>query len=983
MSQEAVFSCRTRGNSSPKDKPRVYFTCHQNDFERFFDKIRKDIFKTHDCAIYYTKDMSADLSDENTLADLSRMNLFVIPVTLALLTQPNRALDFDLRFAEENDIPILPLMMEPGLDVYYGKPDKFGERQYIDPYCHDMTAVSYEEKLKRFLDSVLIDGELADRVRKAFDAYIFLSYRKKDRAYANKLMRMIHGNPECRDVAVWFDEFLTAGESFIEGIEKILYKSDLFALLVTPNLLEKPDGKPNFVMGEEYPAARDAGKKILPAEMERTDLTELKEGYPDIPDPVDTDDGPYFRQRLLASLNRATAENNKDPEHEYLIGLAYLNGIDVETDTKRAYVLIKSAADADHVPAVKKLVQMYQTGDGVAQSLECAEYWQNRLVSIFADRAEKNDTEEDAVILLREGIKLGDIAYAADDLDSAEDVFSASYDLGKRLSFGAISKTLPGKIKILFKKYVLNKSYFEESILYMIKACRMLLEISYARGKENDISSVKKAMLLLRAVNRQFETAETATELVSLSCRMSEECLESGNTVGASEWLDLGFGCIDETCGQTRELRFALSRLYGAYSDCYSMQSDHASAYRSQQTRLDVLNGLREEDPDDYNIRYEVIKCLLSEANICINGKDLKCAEALAVNAEELIGREPGGESHYVKVLRSQLFMICGMIAYERKEYDAAADVLRQSCAILVPVSETKQNAQYIRQLTKTYELIGDAYHSLGRLVEASAWHKKAEETLSGLLTASSLVRDVRTSAGLYEKLLDDFTALGNAIAANEYYEKSLWTRRALSEGLVLGKRAISEDAKKRAVNDAFHEENMNALRVLESRRDEIRTMLESRPKNVIRLIDTLHPVSFDLPKLMTEASDLAVDFLKTHVVSSIRDDLAGLTEFLRKAGFDQNGAFSGPGAVLAAKQAKSVYGYILKHYTPFAKFDEDAMLLLAFCGRLYLALAANTPKKDYEEFERVCSGIVFLHYPINDVMRIETWQRIYSWIKE
>ncbi len=86
MSQEVVFSYKTRGNSSPKDKPRVYFTCHPDDFERYFEKICEDIFKTHDCTVYYTDDMNADLSDENNLVDLERMNLFVILVTFRLLT---------------------------------------------------------------------------------------------------------------------------------------------------------------------------------------------------------------------------------------------------------------------------------------------------------------------------------------------------------------------------------------------------------------------------------------------------------------------------------------------------------------------------------------------------------------------------------------------------------------------------------------------------------------------------------------------------------------------------------------------------------------------------------------------------------------------------------------------------------------------------------------------------------------------------------
>lgn len=43
MSREAVFS--TKGNG----KPRVYFTCHPDDFDRFFEKVCADIFATHDC----------------------------------------------------------------------------------------------------------------------------------------------------------------------------------------------------------------------------------------------------------------------------------------------------------------------------------------------------------------------------------------------------------------------------------------------------------------------------------------------------------------------------------------------------------------------------------------------------------------------------------------------------------------------------------------------------------------------------------------------------------------------------------------------------------------------------------------------------------------------------------------------------------------------------------------------------------------------
>ncbi len=61
MSREAVFSYKTRDSAQPGGKPRVYFTCHPDDFDRYFEKICEDLFKTHDCAIYYTEDMTAEL----------------------------------------------------------------------------------------------------------------------------------------------------------------------------------------------------------------------------------------------------------------------------------------------------------------------------------------------------------------------------------------------------------------------------------------------------------------------------------------------------------------------------------------------------------------------------------------------------------------------------------------------------------------------------------------------------------------------------------------------------------------------------------------------------------------------------------------------------------------------------------------------------------------------------------------------------------
>ena len=310
--------------------------------------------------------------------------MFVIPVTYKLLATPCRAMDEDFPYALRKHIPVLPIVMEPGIDQFYSQRDKFGDLQYLYPYSTDSTEISYEEKLKRFLDSVLIGDEMVQRIRDAFDAYIFLSYRKKDRQYANQLMQMIHRTPKCRDIAIWFDEFLAPGENFRKNIEKMLHSSEMFALLVTPNLLEEPGGNANFVMGEEYPAAQSLGMKILPVEMERTDIRTLSVKFPGISKCVDAQDQEAFEERLLTAIeNIAVTSNGDDPEHSFLIGLAYLNGIDVEVDRQRAVEMISFAADAELPEAMEQLYNMYDSGHGVDRDYAKAIEWAETLVKYY------------------------------------------------------------------------------------------------------------------------------------------------------------------------------------------------------------------------------------------------------------------------------------------------------------------------------------------------------------------------------------------------------------------------------------------------------------------------------------------------------------------------------------------------------------------------------------------------------------------------
>ncbi len=432
----AMIKVNTKNQLDINEKPRVYFTCHPEDFEKHFKKVCDDIFKTHDCAIYYTEDMNEIIAEDEKTVDLGRNNLFVVPVTYKLLSTPNRAMNDDIPYALKEHIPVLPVMMELDIDELYSKRDKFGDLQYLNPYSTNITEVSYEEKLKKYLESVLISDEKAVQVRTAFNTHVFLSYRKKDRKYANDLMRLIHSNPQCRDIAIWFDEFLTPGENFKKNIDRVLRDSKLFTLLVTPNLLEEFDGKPNFVMGEEYPAAYKLGTTILPIEMVETDKKALNEKFMDVPDCIKPDDASFHTQ-LLNLITGVSFKPHNLPAHNFLMGLAYLDGIDVEVNREFALEYITSAAEAGLPEAMEQLYRMYFDGIGVELDYRKAVVWAKKYAAYMI--AEFGEEDVDTLVSIS---NLAHCYFKIEQYEESFEHFEKVYTLSKKVWGGEHYNTI-------------------------------------------------------------------------------------------------------------------------------------------------------------------------------------------------------------------------------------------------------------------------------------------------------------------------------------------------------------------------------------------------------------------------------------------------------------------------------------------------------------------------------------------------------------
>lgn len=387
-SREEPLLLKTRGDSDPHGKQRVFFACHPDDFCRYFKDIADDIFATQNCVIYY---VNPEWNyDENDLySRIDQMQVVVVPVTEKLLKKKNHAMNAEIPYALKQHIPVLPLMQEYLSDEIFRA--KFGDLQYLFKYRDDPTAISFATKLENFLMSVLVGDIEAEKIKNEFRATAFLSYRKIDRKYAHKIMKMIHRIPNCRDIAIWYDEYLIPGENFNDAINAAMSGSRLFILAVTPNLLQKK----NYVMTIEYPNAVKAGQQILALEVEETNREALEKRYKGIPACVASDDDKGIEQVIKQAFpGIESSEDSDDPMHLYYMGLAYLSGIEVEVDYGRARMLLVQSAEAGVPEAMDKLIYIYMFGKGVEVDQDAGIFWQRRLEERYLNLFhETGDTE--------------------------------------------------------------------------------------------------------------------------------------------------------------------------------------------------------------------------------------------------------------------------------------------------------------------------------------------------------------------------------------------------------------------------------------------------------------------------------------------------------------------------------------------------------------------------------------------------------------
>ena len=376
---------KARGTEISIRSQRV-FLCYETDRAVDIEGVVKDLLSVQsgiDCVVSWLETPGIGIDEELLRNELQETQALVLWITPELL-QSMDAGDWPVEYMVAKDLrlPIIPIANDAAL---------FPRFTELAGAIHGIaiTDREYKQKLKTQLESFLSSEELVGQIREhAFTATIFLSYRKMDIERARLFMKAFHDVKEFEAVSIWYDNFLTTGRVFSDEIRDSISNSDAFALLVTPNLLEKNDmGEDNYVVSTEYPFARNIGKPIAPVEAEPTDPARFTAVFPDIgKGAVSVKNLSALRDMFRGKLTEASCLSHMTTERAFLLGTAYLKGVGVERDFDRAIRLLEIAAgdnQVDGVYAAKQLAELHMNGIGTSVDYGKALHWQKKSAAIL------------------------------------------------------------------------------------------------------------------------------------------------------------------------------------------------------------------------------------------------------------------------------------------------------------------------------------------------------------------------------------------------------------------------------------------------------------------------------------------------------------------------------------------------------------------------------------------------------------------------
>lgn len=310
----------------------------------------------------------------------------------------------NVKYFVSKGLKVLPIVVERNLLSDYS--NVFKRIEYVSAYDKETNKVieAIDYYLKPVLTVLDTVEDRKNRANSSFAHKIFLSYRKKDREYANKLISEIYHLDNCWDTSIWFDDRLVVGEDYAKSIDDMLAGCDTVILLVTPSILEEK----NYVKEVEYKKAIEYGKRIIPIEMADTDRASLEAAYDSLGSVYSVTD----LKDVFAYINPGDIN---DTNHCLRIAEAFDKGINTSVNHEVAFKIYKDLAERGIFDSMVHVMDMYQKGIGTESDSDKAIFWCDKCINVLDKSVNKKDESsyEDYIVKLCSLVSI--IAEESDD----------------------------------------------------------------------------------------------------------------------------------------------------------------------------------------------------------------------------------------------------------------------------------------------------------------------------------------------------------------------------------------------------------------------------------------------------------------------------------------------------------------------------------------------------------------------------------------
>ena len=772
--RQMQLSVITKGNSNEKGKPKIYISCYEPNTRATIDKISAWIHELRNYAIYFPVEWE-NINEGEHEEDLSQMQCVVIPV-FARQKKPNELSIRDYHYANDNSIPVITILMDatdtPDFFAEYEK--TYGNVQLLTPYDEDVTKIPFLKQLEQYFEKVItsdvetyrayqaegvFNSKVKEDILSEFRGNVFISYRKKNRKYTNALINVLHSEKELWDILLWYDEFLTPGEDYSETLQKNLLACDIVLLVVTPDLFEKG----NYVLTHEYPLAKSCGKTIIAVEAESVDVRLLRSVYSDIDLYVSKQDMDDLPKILVEYFNKTKGKQKAiDEKSAFVLGKAYFHGLWVETNRERGIQFIKQAAEADFVPAVKWMANIYRVGNGVRVSPDKELLWLHRLAWILENAERKN----------RESVSIEkDLMTACERIG---DMYTLEGNFAKALEAYETMQIYAKKMRNGHNVFLLQDAFASFEIIASQKLANVCL---YLDKLEEAQRSLDDAIEIYKRISDSDISLGGPSVIAAVFNTYGKLEHKKKNYLKAVDCFERVLNCI----GNESSVAFSAEAEYQLRCEAfeflgilYKEQRNPNKAYEYLQASIRCAEQYKNEYPS-----LKALKCLMNPYRTI---GELFVESGMSENAiafyqegrkyaEEIVARE--SSSATIGDLLGCLVSL-GKIFYQLKKYNEAYECLENAQRLI-----EKENAAVIdlRNCVELYTLLGNiqyinqfyagARQSYKQLLRYSKlqYAKNADEqalmdlgsTYYKLATANSYITDwagIDGAIAVYEKLL-------------------------------------------------------------------------------------------------------------------------------------------------------------------------------------------------------------------------------------